>query len=81
MAGLTASQTFDFFRLLGDMDGSGTVDSADFSTFISSFQRATSDPAYLGADDFDGNNTVDSADFSIFVSNFQHSLPNTSLLN
>jgi autotransporter-associated beta strand protein len=77
--GLTS--TFDFFRLLGDMDGNGTVDSADFSIFISSFLRSTSDPAYLGADDFDGNNTVDSSDFSIFVSNFLHSLPNTTTLN
>ena len=76
-----ATNTYDFFRLLGDMDGNGTVDSADFSIFISSFQRGTADPAYLGADDFDGNNTVDSADFSIFVSNFLHSLPNTNLLN
>ena len=25
-----ASNTFDFFRLLGDMDGDGTVDTADF---------------------------------------------------
>ena len=76
-----ASATFNFFRLLGDMDGNGTVDSADFSIFISSFLRGTSDPAYFGADDFDGNNKVDSADFSIFMSNFLHSLPNTSLLN
>ena len=73
-----ASNSYDFFRLLGDMDGNGTVDSADFSTFISSFNRATTDPAYLGADDFDGNNTVDSADFSTFISNFGHSLPNTN---
>ena len=76
-----ATSTFDFFRLLGDMDGNGTVDSADFSIFISSFLRGTTDPAYLGAVDFDGNNTVDSADFSIFVSNFLRSLPNTSLLH
>jgi hypothetical protein len=76
-----APNTYDFFRLLGDMDGNGTVDSADFSIFISSFLRATNDPAYLGADDFDGNNTVDSADFSIFVSNFLHSLPGTTSLH
>ena len=78
--GLTNS-SYDFFRLLGDMDGNGTVDSTDFSIFISSFLRGTADPAYLGADDLDGNNKIDSADFSEFESNFLHSLPNTSLLH
>ena len=80
VSGLTAS-TFDFFRLLGDMDGNGNVDSNDFTFFLSSFVRATNDPLYLGAEDFDGNNTVDSNDFTIFVSNFLHSLPNTNLLH
>ena len=83
LSGVTglAPSSFDFFRLLGDMDGNGTVDSADFSIFISSFLRGTTDPAYLGADDFDGNNKVDSTDFSIFVSNFLHSLPGTTSLH
>ena len=80
LSGVTglASNTFDFFRLLGDMDGSGTVDSADFSTLISTFLRSPSDPAYLGADDFDNSGTIDSADLSQFTSNFLHSVP-TSL--
>ena len=76
-----ASSTYDFYRLLGDMDGNGVVDSADFSIFISSFLRGTNDPAYFGADDLDGNNKIDSADFSEFESNFLHSLPNTTLLH
>ena len=76
-----ASNTYDFFRLLGDMDGNGTVDSSDFNIFISSFLRGTTDPAYLGADDLDGNHTVDSSDFNILVSNFLRLLPNTTLLN
>ena len=76
-----ANSTYDFFRLLGDMDGNGVVDSSDFTFFLSSFVRQTTDPLYLGAEDFDGNGTVDSNDFTIFVSNFLHSLPNTNLLN
>ena len=72
--GLT-SNTYDFFRLLGDMDGSGTVDSADLLTLNSTFLRSPSDPAYLGADDFDGSNTIDSADLLQFDSNFLHSVP------
>ena len=78
--GLAAS-TYDFFRLLGDMDGNGTVDSSDFNILISSFLRGTDDPAYLGADDLDGNNKVDGSDFNIFVSNFLKKLPDTTVLH
>jgi autotransporter-associated beta strand protein len=77
LAGVTglAASTFDFFRLEGDMDGNGTVDSSDFNILISSFLRGTADPAYLGADDLDGNNKVDGSDFNIFVSNYLKKLP------
>ena len=70
-----ANNTFDFFRLLGDMDGSGTVDAADLSMLNSTYLRATSDSAYLGADDFDGSGTIDSADVLQFAGNFLHSVP------
>ena len=63
------------------MDGSGTVDSADFSTLISTFLRATTDPFYLGADDFDLSSGVDSTDFTQFTNNFLKSLPNTNVLH
>jgi fibronectin-binding autotransporter adhesin len=79
--GLGLTSTFDFFRLLGDMDGNGTVDSSDFNILISSFLRGTADPAYLGADDLDGNNKVDGSDFNIFVSNYLKVLPNTTVLH
>ena len=70
-----ASNTYDFFRLLGDMDGSGTVDTTDFTTFISTFLRASTDPFYLGADDFDNTGTIDSTDFTQFTNNFLKSVP------
>ena len=68
--------TYDFFRLLGDMDGNGTVDSADFSITSSrrssgrhrirhTWERTTSTATAA----------VDSADFSIFVSNYLHTVP------
>jgi autotransporter-associated beta strand protein len=70
-----ASNTYDFFRLLGDMDGNGTVNTSDFATLVSTFLRATDDPLYLGADDFDGDNTIGTADFAQFTQNFLKTLP------
>jgi Ca2+-binding EF-hand superfamily protein len=69
------ANTYDFYRLLGDMDGSGTVNTTDFTTFISTFLRAPTDPFYLGAADFDGSGTIDSTDFTQFVGNFLKSVP------
>ena len=73
-----ASNTFDFFRLLGDMDGDGTVSASDLSTLISTFLRPTTDPLYLGADDLDGDSTIGAADLSQFTSNFLHTVPKMS---
>ena len=70
-----AVSTYDFFRLLGDMDGSGTVDTTDFSSLISTFLRSPSDPFYLGADDFDGDDSIGATDFSQFTANFLKSVP------
>ena len=70
-----SSNTYDFFRLLGDMDGNGLVNIADFSTMVGTFLRATSDPAYLGADDLDGDGTIGIADINLLVGNFLHSVP------
>jgi hypothetical protein len=74
VAGL-ANSTFEFFRLLGDMDGNGSVSASDFTTLVSTFLRATNDPAYLGADDLDGDGSIGTADFAEFTSNFLKSLP------
>jgi hypothetical protein len=69
------SNTYDFFRLLGDLDGNGKTDFSDFQSFNTSFNRLTSDPLYLGAADFDGSGTVEFSDFQIFNTNFNHALP------
>ena len=70
-----ADSSFDFFRLLGDMDGNGLVNIADFSTLVGTFLRATNDPLYLGAADLDGDGTIGIGDISLLVSNFLHSVP------
>ena len=75
--GLT--NTFDFFRLLGDMDGDGTVSASDFSTLVGTFLRPSSDPLYLGADDLDGDHLIGAADLSQFTANFLHTVPITPI--
>ena len=77
LPGLT-NNTYDFYRLLGDIDGSGGVDSGDLLTLNGTFLRSPTDPGYLGAMDFDGSNTVDSADLLQFDSNFLHTVPKMS---
>ena len=77
LPGLT-DNTYDFYRLLGDIDGSGGVDSGDLLTLNGTFLRSPTDPGYLGAMDFDGSNTVDSADLLQFDSNFLHTVPKMS---
>jgi Bacterial Ig-like domain (group 3)/Dockerin type I domain len=72
-ARMAGNRTDTFFRLMGDLDGNGTVDSSDFNILVSSFLRSPSDPAYIAAADLDGNGTVDGSDFNIFVSNFLRS--------
>ena len=77
LPGLT-NNTYDFYRLLGDIDGSGGVDSGDLLTLNGTFLRSPTDPGYLGAMDFDGSNSVDSADLLQFDSNFLHTVPKMS---
>jgi hypothetical protein len=80
VAGL-ANSTYDFFRLMGDMNGDGTVNISDFSTLVGTFLRTPTDPAYLGADDLDGDGTVGIADVSALVGNFLHTVPGPPLPN
>ena len=74
VSGLT-SNTYDFFRLMGDMNGDGLVNISDFSTLIGTFLRATNDPAYLGADDLNGDGQINISDINLLVGNFLHSVP------
>jgi hypothetical protein len=80
VAGMT-NRTYDFFRLMGDMNGDGVVNISDFSTLVGSFLRTPTDPAYLGADDLDGDGTIGIADVSALVGNFLHTVPQPPLPN
>ena len=74
VSGLT-DNTFDFYRLMGDLDGTGLVNIADFNTMVGTFLRATNDPAYLGAADLDGDGAIGIGDINLLVGNFLHSVP------
>ena len=77
LPGLT-NNTYNFYRLLGDIDGSGGVDSGDLLTLNGTFLRSPTDPGYLGAMDFDGSNSVDSVDLLQFDGSFLHTVPKMS---
>ena len=73
----SVTSTYDFYRLLGDVDHAGIVDGGNFQAFITAFNQTPGTAAYLGADDFDGgvsNPTVNGADFQTLVTNFNHSV-------
>jgi hypothetical protein len=68
-AGLTTN-TFDFYRLYGDIKGDGDVSTTDFSFLVGTFLRSAGDPLYLGALDVNNDGTIGTFDFSAFTSNF-----------
>ena len=78
------NNTYDFFRVLGDMNGDGTADSQDLQTFIGTFLLPTNDPGYLGADDFDGGYNqgaftgISSQDQQLLIGNFLHTVGSIS---
>ena len=70
-----AANTYDFYRLYGDVFGTGTVTTQDFSQLVSTYLRTSSDPLFLGALDVDKDGVISTTDFSQFVGNYLKSLP------
>jgi hypothetical protein len=71
------SSTYDFYRLLGDVNNTGAVDGGNFQAIITALNQTPGSALYLGADDFDGgylNPTVNGADFQTLVTNFNHTV-------
>ena len=61
---------FDKPALPADFDGSGTVDIADFLTFVDHFGLSRGDAGYDARYDLDGDGTIGIGDFLIFVNAF-----------
>lgn len=59
-------------ELLGDYDGTGTVDQGDFDVWRNNFGQSVT-PYMLG--DGNGNGSVDAADYTIWRDNFSRTLP------
>jgi hypothetical protein len=74
VAGL-ATNTYDFYRLFGDLNNNGSVDVQDFSTLVGSYLRSAGDPLFLGALDVDHDGTIGTTDFSQFTGNYLKSVP------
>jgi hypothetical protein len=67
---LYVNETFSFFRLFGDIDGNGTVNSADYFQFKKAFGAASGSSLYNPDFDFDGNGKINSSDYFKFKANF-----------
>ena len=63
---LTGHSTNDLFRLFGDGNGDGRVDSTDFTMFRVCFGVSGYGPGYNLAFDYDGDGNINSADFAEF---------------
>lgn len=56
--------------LAGDIDGSGSVDFADFLSFAVAFGTSIGEAGYVARADIDGNGTVDFGDFLTLATQF-----------
>ena len=71
------NSTYDFYRLLGDVNHRGIVDGPNFQAFITAYSQTPGTDLYVGAFDFDGgylNPTVNGADFQTLVTNFNRTV-------
>jgi hypothetical protein len=59
-----------FYRLFGDAQGTGKVNSAAYTAFLSTYGLKRTAPEYLGYFADDGTNKIDGADYNAFLGNF-----------
>ena len=64
----STAQNYSLFRLYGDINGDGKVDTADYNAFMASYGARSTQPAYVAAFDAYGTNRITAADYSFFLS-------------
>jgi hypothetical protein len=65
-----ANLSTTFHRLLGDINGDGVVNSADYFQFKKAFGSRAGSTLYNPDFDFDANGSINSADYFKFKGNF-----------
>ena len=65
-----ARTTDTFYRLFGDAQGTGKVNSADYTAFLSTYGLKSASPGYLACFADDGTAKIDSSDYNAFLNNY-----------
>ena len=61
---LTGPNTLAFFRLFGDIKGTGLVDNQDLYAFVQAYNSKQGSPNYVAAFDFFGTGVIDFSDLA-----------------
>jgi hypothetical protein len=67
---MATNASLTFHRLFGDINGSKTVNNADFGAFRNTFSRSAGQAGFDASFDLDGNGTVSNLDFAQFRNRF-----------
>jgi uncharacterized delta-60 repeat protein len=67
---MTTAASFTFHQLFGDINGSKSVNAADYTAFRNAFGKSRGQTGYDDALDFDGNGTINALDYTQFRSRF-----------
>lgn len=69
-ASVTPRATDTFYRLYGDAQGTGKVNTSDYGAFLTTFGLKSSAAGYLAYFADDGSGKIDTSDYGAFLANF-----------
>ena len=70
-ASTTATNSFSMsVSLIGDFNGDGVVDNADYVLFVAAFGTSSGDEGFDAQMDLNGDGTINTADFLIFSDHY-----------